>query len=423
MERQNCKADGVTTQSEPTIRVELELTHGKKDRSSIVNKTDLTKMLPQFYRTCLQSQLSPAQFITCEIIVWILQFHKQVRIERLAALFPQPILFESRRRHIQRFLILPQLSLPLLWFPLIKGILRTQVKKASRLIVAIDRTQWKQNNLFMASVIWEKRAWPIYWQFLDKRGSSNLAEQKALLRPVLRLLRNYEIVVLGDREFRSVELASWLDKRNVYFALRQKQGVYVQKEGQDYQQLGSLGLAPGMKMYLTGVKVTKKKGFGTFDVAAYWKRKYRGSAPKEGWYILTNLGSLGAALDAYKARSGIEAMFKDCKSGGYNLEGSKASVERLTRVVLLIAIAYTCAGLSGRKIKQLGRQKYVSRLKELGRLDKRHSSFWVGLYGQMWVAGLEFWSDLVPQLMSIKPNKLPFFQRGLRAMVLIQSTF
>jgi len=62
-------------------------------------------------------------------------------------------------------------------------------------------------------------------------------------------------------------------------------------------------------------------------------------------------------------------------------EGSKASVERLTRVVLLIAIAYTCAGLFGRKIKQLGRQKYVSRLKELGRLDKRHSSFWVGLYG------------------------------------------
>jgi hypothetical protein len=33
-------------------------------------------------------------------------------------------------------------------------------------------------------------------------------------------------------------------------------------------------------------------------------------------------------------------MFKDCKSGGYNLEDSKASVERLTSLVLLIAIAY-----------------------------------------------------------------------------------
>jgi hypothetical protein len=52
---------------------------------------------------------------------------------------------------------------------------------------------------------------------------------------------------------------------------------------------------------------------------------------------------LEAALKIYKARSGIEAMFRDCKSGGYNLENSKASVERLTNLVLLIALAYTCA--------------------------------------------------------------------------------
>ena len=83
------------------------------------------------------------------------------------------------------------------------------------------------------------------------------------------------------------------------------------------------------------------------------------------------------------------SMFKDCKTGGYNLEGSKASIERLTRLVLLIAIAYTCAGLSGRKIKHLGQQKYISRLQELGRLHKRHSSFWVGLYGQLWIASME----------------------------------
>jgi len=42
-------------------------------------------------------------------------------------------------------------------------------------------------------------------------------------------------------------------------------------------------------------------------------------------------------------------MFKDCKSGGYNLEECKASQERLNRIVLLIAIAYTCAGLAGQK--------------------------------------------------------------------------
>jgi hypothetical protein len=38
----------------------------------------------------------------------------------------------------------------------------------------------------------------------------------------------------------------------------------------------------------------------------------------EGWYLLTNVGSLKLALASFKCRSGIEAMFKDCKTGGYN---------------------------------------------------------------------------------------------------------
>ena len=277
--------------------------------------------------------------------------------------------------------------------------------------------------MFVVSVIWDKRAWPIYWQFLSHTGSSNLAQQQALLRPVFRLLKGYEIVVIGDREFRSVELADWLKQKKVYFALRLKQGTYIKLMGQEYQKLNELGLAPGMKLFLTGVKFTKKKGFGQFSVAAYWKRKYRGKGPNEGLYILTNLKSLSEALKVYQARSGIEAMFRDCKSGGYNLEDSKASVERLTSLVLLIAIAYTCAGLQGQFIKLSGQQKYVSRLKELKRMTRRHSNFWVGLYGQMWIAALEACSDWVRDLIRLRPNKRAFFQKGLRAMNLIQAAF
>ncbi len=63
----------------------------------------------------------------------------------------------------------------------------------------------------------------MYWQFLEKAGSSNWNEQIAVLRPVLKLLKGYEVIVIGDREFRSVELASWLKKKKVCFALRIKQ--------------------------------------------------------------------------------------------------------------------------------------------------------------------------------------------------------
>jgi hypothetical protein len=104
-------------------------------------------------------------------------------------------------------------------------------------------------------------------------------------------------------------------------------------------------------------------------------------------------------------------------------EDCKASQERLNRIVLLIAIAYTCAGLAGQKIKQQGQQKYVNRLKELRRVEPRHSNFWLGLYGQMWIASMEFCGDLVRDLMSTRRNKLPFYQRGLSAMNLIQQAF
>ncbi|HBB33687.1 MAG TPA: hypothetical protein DDZ80_29365 [Cyanobacteria bacterium UBA8803] len=62
----------------------------------------------------------------------------------------------------------------------------------------------------------------------------------------------------------------------------------------------------------------------------------------------------------------------------------------------------------------------MSRLKELQRNSQRHSNFWVGLYGQMWLIGWEFCRVLVEQLMNIYRNKLPFYQRGIQAMSFIQ---
>jgi hypothetical protein len=76
-------------------------------------------MLPQFYQTHLQQQLTRAQFLVLGLLLNVLQSSKQVKLERLARMFPYPITIESRRRKLQRFLELPQLTLNLLWYPLI----------------------------------------------------------------------------------------------------------------------------------------------------------------------------------------------------------------------------------------------------------------------------------------------------------------
>ena len=380
-------------------------------------------MFPQFYQIHLEKQLKVAEYLTLKILVCLLQSQKQVSIELLATLMPYPIQFESRRRSLQRFLKLDCLNIENLWFPLVIKILQAKFKKSKPLKLAIDRTQWRSQNVFMLSLVWEKRSIPLYWLLLDKRGSSNICEQKALIAPVLELLSNYKVIILGDREFGSVQLASWLCHKQVKFILRVKQGRYIQSENYDYILLSDLGLLPGTSFYLSDVKVTKQKGFGTFDVAGYWRRKYRDKQEDEGWYLLTNLGDFKQSIDNLKGRSGIEAMFKDCKTGGYNLEKSHANNQRLNSLILLIALAYSCALLQGQKIKNMGMQKYVGRLTECRRSIRRHSSFWIGLYGQCWVMGMEFCQDIIAELMRIRRNKLPFFQRGMRAMSLILSMF
>jgi hypothetical protein len=105
-----------------------------------------------------------------------MQSEKQVRLERLSQVFPCLITAESRRRKLPRFLDLPHLTIELIWFPLITYWLTTYCPVGIRLPIAIDRSQWRCINLFMVSLIWERRAIPLYWSVLPKLGSSNFEE-------------------------------------------------------------------------------------------------------------------------------------------------------------------------------------------------------------------------------------------------------
>lgn len=114
-------------------------------------------------------------------------------------------------------------------------------------------------------------------------------------------------------------------------------------------------------------------------------------------------------------------MFRDCKSGGYNIEETHVSEKRLNTLILLIAIAYTSAIIQGGFIKRMGVQKYVCRVKEPKRIERRHSSFYVGLYGQTWVESVEQYAQEVAELMRLSINKQEYYQRGQRAVKLIKS--
>lgn len=163
----------------------------KKDRSALI-LNDLSKnMLPPFYQTHLQQRLTRTQFLVLGLFLDVLQSERQVKLEQLVPIFPYPITIESRRRKLQRFLNLPQLTLDLLWYPFITYWLNTYCPVCQTRTIAIDRTQWGSINLLVVSLIWERRALPLFWTLLPKLGSSNLAEHTAAIAPVLPLLKDY----------------------------------------------------------------------------------------------------------------------------------------------------------------------------------------------------------------------------------------
>ena len=96
-------------------------------------------------------------------------------------------------------------------------------------------------------------------------------------------------------------------------------------------------------MYFPGVRARKTRAVVGFDIACKWKINYQEVKVKDPWPIVTDLSSLPVAISAYKQRMGIEEMFRDCKTGGSSLEGSRLRVERLIKIILLIWRSFTLA--------------------------------------------------------------------------------
>jgi hypothetical protein len=237
----------------------------------------------------------------------------------------------------------------------------------------------------MVSLIWERRAIPLYWSLLPKLGSSNFESPTTKLQQILPLFIEDKVILLGHREFCSVDLGNWLKEKGVSFCLRLRKNHCIATENLVGQQLNELGIVLGNSLDFQGKKLRKTRPATGFDVACKWKINYRGWKVDEAWFILTDLGSLPAAINAYEERMGIEEMFRDCKTGGYDIEGTSLKGKRLINIILLMTLAYSSAILEDNEIRKKQVGKYVCRRQEPQKRYRRRSTFGVGLDGEKWV--------------------------------------
>ena len=167
-------------------------------------------MYPKLYQKWFQLSLNPTEMVLVEILMKIVGLLSKATLGHVADNLPLPILAASRLKTLQRFLDSPRFCKEKIWWGIWMEIMAGYWSQKEPIVLAIDRTSWRKYNLLVVSWIIQGRAIPVNWQLLDKLGSSNLDDQQSVIHPITCLLPGYSFVLLGDREFCSKHLATWL---------------------------------------------------------------------------------------------------------------------------------------------------------------------------------------------------------------------
>lgn len=205
------------------------------------------------------------------------------------------------------------------------------------------------------SMIYMNRAIPVAWLVLEHKSSTvKYTQYGHLLDRVEALLpRDVEVIFLADRGFVSKELMRHLQKLRWSWRIRIKSNQKLLSRGQ-IVALKTLPLTPG-KVLLFSRSIDFGQGLRGISLSAGWAK---GSS--EPWYVLSGDAASTEVFIDYARRFGIEESFRDEKSGGFDLEESRIrGVEKLERLILVIATASIVAVSEGLSVSLLGKREQV----------------------------------------------------------------
>lgn len=210
-------------------------------------------------------------------------------------------------------------------------------------ILIIDQSQATRRHrheMLMVAVRVGGRALPLTWLVRKTAGAIGFAEQVTVLERVAGWLpEGVTPVLMGDRFYGSPDLIAWCAARGWSWRLRLKaQFLVTDREGGE-----------------TTLKDCVRRGEWLLEDVSLTEKKIRShvaiihdTGHEEPWIIsLSERPNTWRARD-YEMRWGIEALFSDLKTRGFNIEDSQLRLaERIDRLLLAVAIAVYWAVSTG----------------------------------------------------------------------------
>lgn len=210
-------------------------------------------------------------------------------------------------------------------------------------IVIIDQSQatrLHRHEMLMVAVRLGERALPLTWVVRKTSGALGFAEQRTLLERVAAWLPDgVKPVLMGDRFYGSPDLIAWCAARGWSWRLRLKAHLLV--TDRDGGETTLKDCFVNGDWLLEDVRLTGKQ------VASHVAMLHE-AGHDEPWIIaVSEKPTTWRALD-YGMRWGIEALFSDLKTRGFNIEDSQLRLaERIDRLLLVVAIAVYWAVSTG----------------------------------------------------------------------------
>lgn len=207
------------------------------------------------------------------------------------------------------------------------------------IILMIDGTKVGPRSIcLMLSVYYKGRALPLCWAvYKGKKGHSTCDLQLQLIKSVLkRLDEGVKVVLLGDGEFDSSGLISWLENQPTWqYVCRTATNIKVFYNNQ-WIELSELPLVKGEETFFEQLLFTKTAKVGPVNILAIWNDE-----EKRHWFMVTNVTTLMSAKKWYRFRFYIETFFSDVKRRGFDLDQTRlSSPARVNRLILAVAIVY-----------------------------------------------------------------------------------
>ena len=249
----------------------------------------------------------------------------------------------------QRWLSNRRIDVEALYGPLIVWAIQHWQNPGQALHLALDTTMlWNRLCVVVVSVVAHGRAIPLLWQTLEHPSASvSAAISIALLEKANRLLAGFELItLLADRAFPCDELIAWFGGRPRWrYVMRLRGDTEIHGTAAPLGcQVRKLQLRRGQCRGFVGVRLWADGSQSMNLVLAH----PTGIPVEEPWYLISNAASSLDLVCSYAQRFCCEQLFRDQKSGVFQLASSGLrEPSRIDWLLLVVSIAVLACSLQG----------------------------------------------------------------------------